>query len=93
MVIKMVIIDEKNYPDFEKIGRTITLKPKETIFMDEDEVSSTYLIEYGKVRAFAVSKEGRKTTFEVLEEGRIFGEGSFCDKAIRDVSSQLLGYK
>lgn len=90
MVIKMVIIDEKNYSAFEKIGQIITFKPRETIFMDEDEASATFLIEFGKVRAFAVSKDGRETTFEVLEKGRIFGEGSFCDKAIRDVSIETL---
>lgn len=90
MVIKMVIIDEKNYSALEEIGQIIMLKPKETIFMDEDEANATFLIEYGKVRAFAVSKEGRETTFEVLEKGRIFGEGSFVDKAIRNVSIETL---
>lgn len=80
----MVTIDKKYYGAFEKIGDVIELDAKKTIFMDEDEANDTFLIESGRVRAFCVSKKGKETTFEVIHEGRIFGEASFCAKAMRD---------
>lgn len=86
----MVIIDEKYYKLFESYGRICTYQSCSLIFLEEDEARYVYLIEEGRVRAYTVSKEGKETTLEILKTGRIFGDASFCEHSVRDVTIEAV---
>ena len=42
------------------------------------------------MRAYIDSRDGKEITLEVLRAGRIFGDASFCKKAVRDVNIQAV---
>jgi CRP-like cAMP-binding protein len=84
----MIIVNKKYFKTFENIGTKLTLKANDMIFMAEDQAEDTYLIEEGSVRVYIDSKDGKEITLEVINAGRIFGDASFCKKAVRDVNIQ-----
>ncbi len=86
----MIIVKEKYFKIFEDIGIKLRLKANDMIFMAEDQAEDTYLIEEGRVRAYIDSRDGKEITLEVLRAGRIFGDASFCKKAVRDVNIQAV---
>lgn len=86
----MIIVKEKYFKIFEDIGVKLRLKANDMIFMAEDQAEDTYLIEEGRVRAYIDSRDGKEITLEVLRAGRIFGDASFCKKAVRDVNIQAV---
>ena len=86
----MIIVKEKYFKIFEDIGIKLRLKANDMIFMAEDQAEDTYLIEEGRVRAYIDSRDGKEITLEVLRAGMIFGDASFCKKAVRDVNIQAV---
>lgn len=76
-------LDKKLFPYFEKAGIRISYRPKDIIYMQEDDTQSLYLIVRGRVRVFGIVSSGKEITFEVLEKGAIFGESSFFQNSLR----------
>ncbi|MBP3276827.1 Crp/Fnr family transcriptional regulator [Kandleria sp.] len=86
----MIRIPDQYFKDFMSIGSQRVYKSSETIFHQADEADGVYLILSGRVRVFFVSTDGKELTFEVLKKGRIFGDHSFIDHAIRNVTIQAI---
>ena len=79
-------LDKELFPYFEKAGIKISYKPKDIIYMQEDDTQSLYLITKGRVRVFGMISSGKEVTFEVLEKGAIFGESSFFGNSLRSTT-------
>ena len=68
---------------FEEAGTKVNYHPQDIIYMQEDQTNSLYLILKGKVRVYHLTSSGEEITFDILEEGRIFGESSFFQNSSR----------
>lgn len=68
---------------FEQAGEKVIYHPQDIIYMQEDQTNSLYLILKGKVRVYHLTPSGEEITFDILEEGRIFGESSFFQNSAR----------
>ena len=86
----MICIPKCYFEDFMSIGTKRIYRSNETIFQQADQADGIYLILSGRVRVFVVSEDGKELTFEVLKTGRIFGDRSFVDHAIRNVTIQAI---
>lgn len=76
-------IKQELFHYFEKAGRIRNYQANETIYMQEDDAKYLYLIVKGRVRVYDISSNGQEITFDVLDQGRIFGESSFFQNAYR----------
>lgn len=86
----MIIIPSEYFALFEKLGSTKTYLANELIFMSEDAADSIYLIESGRVRVYIPGLEGKETTLQILKKGRIFGDASFVQDAVRSVNIEAV---
>lgn len=68
---------------FEKVGIKNKYHPHDIIYIQEEDAKYLYLITKGRVRVYEVSTSGQEITFDVLDQGRIFGESSFFQNAYR----------
>lgn len=68
---------------FEKVGMKRRYQAKDIIYMQEDDAKYLYLITKGRVRVFDIASNGKEITYDVLDQGRIFGESSFFQNAYR----------
>ena len=68
---------------FEQAGTKVTYHPQDIIYMQEDNTNSLYLILKGKVRVYHLTPTGEEITFDILKQGRIFGESSFFQNSAR----------
>lgn len=68
---------------FEKVGIKNKYHPHDIIYIQEEDAKCLYLITKGRVRVYEVSTSGQEITFDVLDQGRIFGESSFFQNAYR----------
>ena len=80
--MKTCMIPQRLYPYFMKTGIQKHYHKNDIIYMQGDEASHLYLITKGRVRVYTLSRDGKETTMEIVEKGRIFGESSF----LQDVS-------
>ena len=78
------------FPLFRSIGRIRQLPPLTPIYAQGDPAANFYLVTRGRVRAFALSSAGKEITLEVLDEGRIFGDGSFLGGTHRSVTMETV---
>jgi CRP/FNR family cyclic AMP-dependent transcriptional regulator len=60
------------------------------LFHKGNPAQSLYIIESGRVRAFAVSESGHEMTFEVYGPGECFGETALLDGNLRSTAAQAL---
>lgn len=81
-----IYVDEKYFPILAECGEVRTYPEGSSIFVQEEKADEVYIIESGRVRAGASTKDGRELTFEVLLKGRIFGDASFLSHSIRSAS-------
>jgi len=81
-----ISIPRQYFPLFHSAGHTRALPADTDIFTQGDPASCIYLVTRGRVRAFALSADGRETTLEVLPAGRIFGDSSFLSGIRRCVT-------
>ena len=79
-------IPAEYFPLFRSAGHARALPADTDIFVQGDPASCIYLVTRGRVRAFAMSADGRETTLEVLTAGRIFGDSSFLSGIRRSVT-------
>lgn len=85
-----VIVPERFFADFRALGRVRRFRAGEDIFKQGDLATQLYLVTAGRVRVYALSRDGRETTLEVLEAGRVFGDSSFLAGAHRAVTIQAV---
>ncbi len=76
-------IEKELYPYFYKAGQVVHYKPSDIIYMQEDVSHNLYLIIKGRVRVYIVFDNGDEITYEILDEGRIFGDSSFFSNSPR----------
>ena len=81
-----IYVDEKYFPILAACGEVRNYPEGSTIFVQEEKADEVYIIESGRVRAGASTKDGRELTFEVLMKGRIFGDASFLSHSVRSAS-------
>lgn len=68
------VISKKNY------------KTGETIFKDNEDGSSLYVIKRGEVKACKAAPDGELMTLTMMKDGDIFGEMSFLDERPRSAT-------
>lgn len=83
-------IHENLFKYFEKAGRKVIYHPHDIIYMQEDDSTSLYLIISGRVRVYHMTSSGEEVTYEILDKGRIFGESSFFQNALRPTTVSAL---
>ena len=76
-------IKEELFHYFEKAGTKVIYHPQDLIYMQEDDAQSLYLITKGRVRVYLLTATGEEITLEILDKGRVFGESSFFQNALR----------
>lgn len=76
-------IDKDLYKYFYKAGHVVSYKPSELIYMEEDYSNNLFLIIRGRVRVYSVCSNGEEITYEILDEGRFFGDSSFFSNSPR----------
>ncbi len=67
------ILDARSRTEFSRLSNRVNLRSGETIFLQETEHSSTFIIESGLIRTYYVSKEGREVTLGYWSEGDVVG--------------------
>ena len=81
-VMKMKI--NKNLFDyFYKAGIPVQYHKNDIIYMQDDYSNNLYLVIKGRVRVYALSSNGEEITYDILDEGRIFGDSSFFQNSPR----------
>lgn len=85
-----VIVPERFFADFRSLGRAQRFSAGEDVFRQGDLATQLYLVAAGRVRVYALSRDGRETTLEVLEAGRIFGDSAFLAGTHRAVTIQAV---
>ncbi len=68
---------------FYKAGQVVTYRPADIIYMQDDHSNSLYLVIKGRVRVYVSSPNGEEITYDILDEGRIFGDSSFFQNSPR----------
>lgn len=89
MILK---IKQELFHYFEKIGIKKIYHPHEIIYMQEDDANFLYLIIKGRVRVYDISTNGKEITFDILDQGRIFGESSFFKNAYRPTTVSAVNF-
>ncbi len=84
-------ISENLFHYFEQAGTRMTYHPQDIIYMQEDDANSLYLITKGRVRVYLMTSSGEEMTLEILGKGRIFGESSFFQNALRPTTVTAIG--
>lgn len=90
---KVSLFSDMNKEELEKITQICVERNFEkgkTIFYEQDEGSSFYLILSGKVKIVMMSSDGREHTLGVLNEKDFFGEVSMLDGSPRSATAIAL---
>lgn len=83
-------IKQELFHYFEKAGTKIKYSPQETIYMQEDDANSLYLITKGRVRIYVMTSSGEEITLEIIDKGMIFGESSFLQNSSRPTTADAI---
>lgn len=67
------ILDAETKAAFLRLCRRMTLRPGESLFLQDTEHSRTFFIQSGLIRTFYVSEEGREVTLGYWSTGDIVG--------------------
>jgi len=85
-----VVIPEELFSMLQDSGRQEFYTKKSKIFTQGDKAANFYVVTKGRVRVYFVSVNGKERTIEILEEGRVFGDGSFLANSRRSVTIEAV---
>lgn len=68
---------------FYKAGQIVKYKSQDIIYMQDDHSNNLYVVVKGRVRVYVLNPNGEEITYDILDEGRIFGDSSFFQNSPR----------
>lgn len=83
-------INKEDYYYFMQVGTKRHYQAKQLIYLQEEDSNSVYLIIKGRVRVFEITNSGKELTYDILDEGFVFGESAFYGTGIRMVSVEAI---
>lgn len=81
----MTKLNEEFLTIVKKYGVEKKYQKNEMIYRTYDDANDIFVVQKGRIRTYAITKDGQEVTYEILGKGKIFGETSLLNQGKRPV--------
>lgn len=86
----MLVLSKKELEEVSQIGTVREYQEQESIYHRGDAADCLYIVRKGRVRVYTLTRNGEEVNYDVLEKGRILGEGVMVENSVRPVSAMSI---